>query len=224
MHLCERSGVPHRCPHQDPKRRPAPESLSLEEVIASRRERGEDVGIDSDDQLIEAGENEEELNNIAIDAAASRQPRQRGKQRESVPADVPAPKSSKRKRDETESDSDKGPVKPVKTTPRPIPKTKREATVVDSDEETDISRKSRHKSVGGSDLYNMWDGSTLADVRHAFQAALLARDGFPARTGALHRSLNLKQLLVAAKEKMDPAQYKRFKTQVEIAFNDTSKE
>ena len=87
-----------------------------------------------------------------------------------------------------------------------------------------MSKKSRHKSVGGSELYNMWDGSTLAEVCHEFQAALLARDGFPARTGALHRNINLKQLLVAAKEKMDSAQYKRFKNQVELAFNDTSKE
>ncbi len=70
----------------------------------------------------------------------------------------------------------------------------------------------------------MWDGSNLADVLHEFQAALLALDGFPSRTGALHRNINLKQLLVAAKEKMDLEQYKRFKTQVECAFNDTSKE
>jgi hypothetical protein len=70
----------------------------------------------------------------------------------------------------------------------------------------------------------MWDGSTLADVRHKFQAAILALDRLPSRFRALHRDINLKQLLVVAKEKMDQVQYKIFKTQVEVAFNDTSKE
>ena len=54
--------------------------------------------------------------------------------------------------------------------------------------------------------------------------ALLIRDGFMTKTGALDRNKNLKQLLVSAKKVLEPAMYKKFRGQVDAAFSDTTKE
>jgi hypothetical protein len=52
----------------------------------------------------------------------------------------------------------------------------------------------------------------------------LARDGFPAKVGALDRKKNLKQLLLSAKCVLEKPMYLKFKGQVDAALNDVSKE
>jgi hypothetical protein len=103
-------------------------------------------------------------------------------------------------------------------------RTKKPSPPSESESDGEDTKKSRYKSVSTSQLHNQWDNAILDLIRKEFQIALLARDGFPAKTGALDRNKNLKQLLVSAKKVLEPTMYKKFKSQVETAFNDTSKE
>jgi hypothetical protein len=50
------------------------------------------------------------------------------------------------------------------------------------------------------------------------------RDGSPVKTLTIHRHLNYKLTLKAAKDTMEPGLYKQFKHAMEIAYKDTSKE
>ncbi len=63
----------------------------------------------------------------------------------------------------------------------------------------------------------------MTSVRR-FQTLIFARDGSPIKTLTVHRHLNFKQTLIAAKDVMDQSLYKEFKTAMDNAFKDTSKE
>jgi hypothetical protein len=184
-------------------------------VAASLRALGKPAGTESDDQLIEGGadDDEEDLNNVAIAAAESRRDRGRVKSKASR-----MPKRS----DGTDSDEPAPVREPV--TKKQKQRTKKPSPPSESESDGEDAKKSRYKSVSTSQLHNQWDNAILDLIRKEFQIALLARDGFPAKTGALDRNKNLKQLLVSAKKVLEQTMYKKFKSQVETAFNDTSKE
>ena len=139
----------------------------------------------------------------------------------------PAKKAAQSKRphkkvvSDTESD-EPGPQKKRKPKkPKPEPQ-----VVVDSDDSEDRHRAStsRHKPVTSSAIYNAFDGAILNDVRRRFQTLIFVRDGCPLKTLTLHRHLNYKLTLKAAKDAMEPGLYKQFKNAMEVAYKDTSKE
>ena len=140
-----------------------------------------------------------------------------------------APKARKRKeRSDTESDEPAPASKRGSASKRPASKaTKRNKpshhVVIDSDD-SDDGKASRYKSVSTSSLHKAWHHTTLDLVRKEFQQALLARDGFPAKVSSLDRPMNMKQLLVSAKVVLEQSVFKKFKQQVELAYQDTSKE
>jgi hypothetical protein len=94
---------------------------------------------------------------------------------------------------------------------------------VDSDD-PDHRTTSRHRPVSNSAIYTTYDGPILGDVRRRFQTLIFARDGSPIRALTIHRVLNFKLALLAAKDVMDPKMYRDFKNAMDIAFKDTSKE
>jgi hypothetical protein len=54
---------------------------------------------------------------------------------------------------------------------------------------------------------------------------MLIRDGFPCKTGNMYRELNYYRLaLVAARDTMDAATFKKFKNEMEAAFHSTDRE
>ena len=70
----------------------------------------------------------------------------------------------------------------------------------------------------------VYDGPALADARRRFQTLIFARDGSPIKSLTIHRQLNFKLVLIAAKDVMDPKLFKDFKNAMYIAYKDTSKE
>jgi hypothetical protein len=127
---------------------------------------------------------------------------------------------------DTESD-ELGPDKRRKSKkPKNAQPKNQQQVLVDSDDSADRNRAStsRHKPVTSSAIYNAFDGAILQDVRRRFQTLIFARDGWPARTLTVHRPLNYKLALKAAKDTMDQGLYKQFKNQMEAAYKDTSKE
>ena len=94
---------------------------------------------------------------------------------------------------------------------------------VDSDD-PDARTASRHKPVSTSAIYTTYDGPALADARRRFQTLIFARDGSPIKSLTIHRQLNFKLVLIAAKDVMDPKLFKDFKNAMNIAYKDTSKE
>jgi hypothetical protein len=77
-----------------------------------------------------------------------------------------------------------------------------------------------------SAIYNAYvnEGQILCDVRKRFQTIVFARDGSPPKTLTVHRPLNFKATLQAAKDVMNPKMFREFKTAMESAFKDSSKE
>ena len=178
-------------------------------------------GIDSEDELLEG---ESIADNVTAAAVG-------GKRRKAVEQDATesdetakvarrATKEGKEGKDSRKSGSVKG---KGRIAPGLVSKRARETiTVEDSDEEHE--RKSRHKSVEGSKIYKDWEGPLLADVRRRFAALIAARDGYPLRFGATFREMNYKLALQAAKDVMPKPQYSAFRTQMEAAVKNPSKE
>ena len=93
----------------------------------------------------------------------------------------------------------------------------------DSDD-SDSRATSRHRPVSNSTIYNTHDGPIFTDVRRRFQTLIFVRDGFPLKTLTIHRHLNYKLALTAARDVMEPKLYRDFKNAMDIAYKDTSKE
>ncbi len=74
---------------------------------------------------------------------------------------------------------------------------------IDSDD-PDHRTTSWHRPVSNSAIYTTYEGPILSEVRRLFQTLIFARDGSPIRTLTIHRVLNLKLALLAAKDVMDP--------------------
>jgi outer membrane biosynthesis protein TonB len=186
------------------------------------------AGLASGDELVQGRpESEAEDNVQAVENAEKRL-----QEKESAPKKKDAP--SKRPREErrteerkavsdTESE-DPGPQKkriPKKSKPKTEPQ-----VVDDSDDSEDHRRasSSRHKPVTSSAIYNAYDGAILNDVRRRFQTLIYVRDGSPVKTLTIHRHLNYRLTLKAAKDTMETVLYRQFKNAMEIAYKDTSKE
>ena len=162
----------------------------------------------------EEGETGEEVDDAETGAVKGKAPKARKrKERCDTESDEPEPASKR-------GSASKRPG--FKATKRPKPKPSHQV-VVDSDDSVD-GKASRYKSVSTSMLHKAWHHSTLDLVRKEFQQALLARDGFPAKVSSLDRPMNMKQLLVSAKVVLEQTVFKRFKQQVDQAYQDTSKE
>ena len=133
--------------------------------------------------------------------------------------------SSKRPHTKAVSDTESEEPGPQKKRKPKKPKTEPQV-VVDSDDSEDCHRAStsRHKPVTSSAIYNAFDGAILNDVRRRFQTLIFVRDGSPVKTLTIHRHLNYKLTLKAAKDAMEPGVYKQFKNAMEVAYKDTSKE
>jgi hypothetical protein len=166
----------------------------------------------SGDELLQGrSESEAEDNARAVENAEERL-----KRAKPAPAKKAAP--SKRKAVSDTESEDPGPQKKRKP--------KKPQVVVDSDDSGDRCRAStsRHKPVTSSAIYNAFDSAILSDVRRHFQTLIFVRDGSPVKTLTIHRHLNYKLTLKAAKDTMEPGLYKQFKHAMEIAYKDTSKE
>jgi hypothetical protein len=189
---------------------------------------GESARIASGEELSQGRPDSDAEDNVqAVENAEKRL-----REQESAPKKKDAP--SKRPREErrteerkavsdTESE-DPGPQKkriPKKTKPKPEPQ-----VVDDSDDSEDHRRasSSRHKPVTSSAIYNAYDGAILNDVRRRFQTLIYVRDGSPVKTLTIHRHLNYRLTLKAAKDTMETVLYRQFKNAMEIAYKDTSKE
>jgi hypothetical protein len=92
------------------------------------------------------------------------------------------------------------------------------------DSDSDSRTTSRHRPVTNSTIYNTHDGPIFTDVRRRFQTLIFVRDGFPLKTLTVHRHLNYKLALTAARDVMEPKLYRDFKNAMDIAYKDTSKE
>ncbi len=109
-------------------------------------------------------------------------------------------------------------AKKSKRTPRsPSPQ------AVDSDN-PDHCTTSWHRPVPNSAIYTTYEGPILSEVCRRFQILIFARDGSPIRTLTIHRVLNFKLALLAAKDVMNPKMYRDFKNAMDIAYKVTSKE
>jgi hypothetical protein len=187
-------------------------------------------GIASGDELLQGRpESEAEDNVRAVENAEKRL-----KPAKSAPAKNDAP--SKRPREESRTEErkavsdteseDPGPLK-KRIPKKPRPKT--EPQVVDDSDDSEDRRRastSRHKPVTSSAIYTAFDGAILNDVRRRFQTLIYVRDGYPVKTltRTIHRHLNYKLTLKAAKDAMETVLYRQFKNAMEIAYKDTSKE
>jgi hypothetical protein len=134
--------------------------------------------------------------------------------------------SRKRKKEEKRQVEVEKPEKP----PRKSKGTGRKRNLAPSPPDTDDSDvvncrpSSRHKPVSSSRIYNDFEGQPLNETHCSFQTLMFARDGFPVKTLTIHRPINFKLALLAAKDAMDPRTYTDFKKKMEHAYGDTSKE
>ncbi len=103
---------------------------------------------------------------------------------------------------DTEPDSDAAAGAPQKRHKRPRSPSSQASDSADS---ADHRSTSRHRPVSNLAIYNTYanEGQILADVRRRFQTLIFARDGSPIKTLTVHRHLNFKLTLIAAKDVMD---------------------
>jgi hypothetical protein len=182
----------------------------LVDVIAARAARGEAMpGIADEDSLLEGRQESDVENNVqAVDSGKERSGRVVAKRSLAGDAD-------------TEPDRKSG--KSAKKSRRPTRSPSPQAAAVDSDD-PDHRTTSRHKPVSNSAIYTAYEGPILTDVRRRFQTLIFARDGSPIKTLTIHRHLNYKLVLNAARDVMEPKMYRDFKNAMDIAYKDTSKE
>jgi hypothetical protein len=200
---------------------------SLADHLASLVAEGEQVpGIQSEDELLTG---ETSTDNVVAAHVGSKRARQKAVEQDATESDETVVEKTAHRagKDSRKAGKDSRKSGTVKGKGRveagPVSKRPRNTiTVEDSDEERD--RKSRHKSVEGSKIYKDWDGPLLAEVRRRFTTLIAARDGHPLRFGATYREMNYRLALQAAKDVMPKPQYSAFRTQMEAAFKDGSKE
>ena len=200
---------------------PPPQSQTLADHLAVLSARGEEIpGIGDDEILVAPADGKDDALNVEASAEAQARVQRSKKQSTIVKAETPrtAPKP-RRKQAPAETDSDSDSVQPKKR-----PKTKPQVVVLDPDSEVEEQpNQSRHKSVKSSDIYKRWE-QRVPDLRQRFQLLILVRDGFPCKTSKNHQELNYRLVLQAARDTMDAANYKRFKTDMDAAFNSTDRE
>ena len=117
-------------------------------------------------------------------------------------------KANAKRKDDREEDEEEATPPPAKRS-RPVsaqPKQKRTVesplSLSESDSEDDKrSKNSRYKSVKSSDILNgqVVGKDAIAQIRHHFQMAVIARDGMNLQDGAGNRQLNFHQVLCSAK-------------------------
>ena len=199
---------------------PPPQSQTLADHLAVLSARGEDIpGIGDEEILVAPADGKDDALNVEASAEAQARVQRSKKQSTIVKAETPrtAPKP-RRKQAPSETDSDSDSVQPKKR-----PKTKPQVVVLDPDSEVEEPTQSRHKSVKSSDLYKKWD-LRVADIRQRCHLLMLVRDGFPCKTSKNQQELNYRLVLQAARDIMDVATYKRFKSDMDAAFNSTDRE
>ena len=117
-------------------------------------------------------------------------------------------KATAKRKDDQEEDDEEATPPPAKRS-RPVsaqPKQKRTVesplSLSESDSEDDKrSKNNRYKSVKSSDILNgqVVGKDAIAQIRHHFQMAVIARDGMNLQDGAGNRQLNFHQVLCSAK-------------------------
>ena len=204
---------------------PAP-ALRLDEIVAERTARGEPPGTADEDHLMEGRqESDKEDNEQAVASNAERSEREaagRKRTRKSDPVIDPAIQPA------IETDSD-GSLKAPRQRKKDAKSRKRPRSPSPSDSSDSAEHRSgtsRHRPVTNSAIYNTYvnEGQILSDVRKRFQSIVFARDGSAPKTLTVHRALNFKATLLAAKDVMTSKMYRDFKTAMENAYKDTSKE
>ena len=201
-----------------------PQSQTLGDHLAVLAARGDEIpGIGDEEILVAPADGKDDALNVEASAEAQARVQRSKKQSTIVKAETPkTPKTvaaPKRKQATAQTDSDSDSVQPKKR-----PKTKPQVVTVDTDSEVEEKpNQSRHKSVKSSDIYKSWE-QRVPDLRQRFQLLILVRDGFPCKTSKNHQELNYKLVLQAARDTMDAANYKRFKTDMDAAFNSTDRE
>ena len=220
-------GVPPQHPQHPPHPPPPVSQARLASVLADRALSGESAGIASGVELIQGRpESDAEDNVQAVENAEKRL-----KKAKPAPEKKDAPSKRPREDSRTEerkavSDTEGEDLGPKKRVPKKS-KPKTEPQVVDDSDDSEDHRRassSRHKPVTSSAIYNAFDGAILHEVRRRFQTLIFVRDGFPVKTLTIHRHLNYKLTLKAAKDTMETVLYRQFKNAMEIAYKDTSKE
>ena len=202
---------------------PPPQSQTFGDHLAVLAARGEPIpGIGDDEILVAPADGKDDALNVEASAEAQARVQRSKKQSTIVKAETPkTPKTvaaPKRKQATAQTDSDSDSVQPKKR-----PKTKPQVVVLDPDSEVEEPTQSRHKSVKSSDLYKKWD-QRVPDIRQRCHLLMLVRDGFPCKTSKNHQELNYRLVLQAARDIMDVVTYKRFKSDMDAAFNSTDRE
>ena len=192
---------------------PRASQARLADELAARSARGEVLpGFSDGDALVEGRPDSDVDDNVqAVAAATDRRRNKPPPAKRPLPADADS---------EPEAVSTTKGGKSAKKNKRPNPPS---PEPVDSDD-PDARTASRHKPVSTSAIYTMYDGPALAEARRRFQTLIFARDGSPIKSLTIHRQLNFKLVLIAAKDVMDPKLFKDFKNAMYIAYKDTSKE
>lgn len=196
---------------------PASQLDRLLDEVASRVERGEEApGIADGDELLEGRPESDAEDNVQAVAAAEKRRVAAAEKRHRT-----------QRTSASDDDTDSGVTAAVsrrksgaKTAKRPR---SRSPEPVDSDS-SDHRPTSRHKPASTSAIYTAHEGPILSDVRRRFQTLIFVRDGSPIKTLTIHRHLNFKLALTAAKDVMEPKIYRDFKNAMEIAYKDTTKE
>ena len=192
---------------------PRASQARLADELAARSARGEVLpGFSDGDALVEGRPDSDVDDNVqAVAAATDRRRNKPPPAKRPLPADADS---------EPEAVSTTKGGKSAKKNKRPNPPS---PEPVDSDD-PDARTASRHKPVSTSAIYTTYDGPALAEARRRFQTLIFARDGSPIKSLTIHRQLNFKLVLIAAKDVMDPKLFKDFKNAMNIAYKDTSKE
>jgi hypothetical protein len=204
---------------------PAPACQArLRDVIAARDARGEEPpGLADEDHLVEGQKESDVEDNLqAVARQEERSAREAagrkktGKSDPAIEADsdasLEAPRPAKKKDAKKDAKSRK--------------RARSSSSSDSSDSEEHRSGTSRHRPVTNSAIYNTYvsEGQILSDIRKRFQTIVFARDGSAPKTLTVHRALNFKAALLAAKDVMNAKMYRDFKNAMENAYKDTSKE
>ena len=195
---------------------PAPASQRrLNEIVADRTARGEPPGTADEDHLTQGRkESDEEDNEQAL---ASQSARGGGARKRTRKSDAEI---------ETNSDEDLSAPRRERKAAKARKRQRSPSPSTSSDSAEHRSGTSRHRPVTNSAIYNTYanEGQILAEVRKRFQTLVFVRDGSPPKTLTVYRHLNFKAVLQAAKDVMTATMNKQFKTVMDNAYKDTSKE
>jgi hypothetical protein len=205
-----------------------PPSPTVADHLAALAANGKEMpGIGDEEILLEADGPDDALNVEANAEARAREETREQRVKKQAAKPVPPARTEKSrvpKPPRTKSDSDsETEVAPKAKRAKPARPTQQVVSVDSDDDDADAStNQSRHKPVKSSDIYKNWE-ARVPDLRRRYQVLMLVRDGFPCKTAKNYQELNYRLVLQAAKDTMDTTSFKKFKSEMDAAFNSTDR-